>query len=117
MDLDAKQRLATQSMKASSNFVEKGYQVKFKIPFILLGIEDTYLDKTEISELKASFVLNDIDNEFYPEQNTQIASSVFNQNDYRTFSTLLLIPKSIYFGENYSVFLEDVIRQLNEYGF
>lgn len=117
IELDPRQRLATQSIKATSNYAEKGYQVKFKIPFVLLGIDDNYLEKQEISELKASFVVNDIDNEFYPEQNTTLASSKFNENDPRTFSTLLLIPKNVYFGENYSVFLEDVIRQLNEYGF
>jgi len=117
LNLDTKQRLATQSIKASSNIFEKGYVVKFKIPFMLLGIEELLSDKTEISEIKATLAINDVDNEFYPEQNTYITSSLFDKNDFRTYSTLLLIPNNIYFGENYNVFLEDVLKNIGDFGY
>lgn len=117
IDLDPRQRLASQSIKASSNFINDGYVVKFKIPFILLGIDQNFFEKPEMSEIKASIVVNDVDNEFFPEQQTKLASSAFNEKDDRTFSTLLLIPQNMYFGENYNVYLDEVIKQLNQYGF
>lgn len=117
LNLDTKQRLATQSIRASSNILEKGYIVKFKIPFILLGFEENLTEKNEISEMKATLAINDVDNEFYPEQNTYITSSIFDKNDFRTYSTLLLIPNNIYFGENYNVFLEDVLKNIGDFGY
>ena len=61
--------------------------------------------------------MHDIDNEFRPEEETQIATSVFDKTDPSTYGSIMLIPTNKWYGSAINVYKDDIIKALNEYGF
>ncbi|PKL86310.1 MAG: hypothetical protein CVV22_03910 [Ignavibacteriae bacterium HGW-Ignavibacteriae-1] len=105
-------------IKAVANFLDDslGYVLKFRIPFTLFGFEGNPLDE-EFYEIGCTFVVIDYDNEYRPEEKTEVATSAFIPYDPSTYGSLILIPEGKWYGESENIFTEDVIKNLFEYGF
>ena len=102
-------------LKVVSDYIDGGYLLKFKIPFKLLGIStESFVD---IIELPCTIVINDIDNKYRPEVSTEIASSKFSSNDPSSYGTLLIIPPDKWYGESKNIFIDDISKFLENYGY
>lgn len=112
------QKADSKLIKAVANLLDDslGYIVKFRIPFTLFGFESNPMDD-EIYELGCTFVVTDYDNEFRPEEKTEIASSAFIPFDPSTYGSLILIPDDKWYGDSQNIYTEDIIKNLLEYGF
>jgi hypothetical protein len=71
----------------------------------------------EFYEIGCTFVVIDYDNEYRPEEKTEIATSAFIPYDPSTYGSLILIPDGKWYGKSENIFTEDVIKNLFEYGF
>lgn len=116
-DLTAKQKLAANSTKAISKVTDEGYVVKFKVPFQFFGFEDNPINSKPYNvEYGCSVVVHDIDNEFRPEEETQIASSKFESNSPSSYGSLILLNKNQKFGESTNIYKGQILKYLKEYG-
>lgn len=116
-DLSPLQKSESKNIKAISNLVEDGYVVRFKIPFTFLGFATNPASKDNFVEIGCTFVVTDYDNEFRPEEKTEIASSVFKPNDPTSYGSLIFVPNHLWYGESINIYTEDIIKGLMEYGF
>ncbi|MFA5510895.1 MAG: sugar-binding protein [Candidatus Kapaibacterium sp.] len=116
-DLTLEQKTESINIKAVSNLTESGYIVRFKVPFIFLGFATNPASKNNFVEFGATFVVHDYDNEFRPEEKTEIASSAFSQYDPSTYGSLVIVPHNKWYGESVNIYTEDIIKGLMEYGF
>ncbi|MGA2296817.1 MAG: hypothetical protein ABSG15_04625, partial [FCB group bacterium] len=62
-------------------------------------------------------IVHDIDNEFRPEEETQIASSAFDSVNPLTYGSLVLLPYDKWYGETINIYTEDIMKYLQELGF
>ncbi|MFA7625779.1 MAG: hypothetical protein WCZ17_01920, partial [Candidatus Kapaibacterium sp.] len=116
-DLTLEQKTESINIKAVSNLTESGYIVRFKVPFIFIGFAANPASKNNFVEFGATFVVHDYDNEFRPEEKTEIASSAFSQYDPSTYGSLVIVPHNKWYGESVNIYTEDIIKGLMEYGF
>lgn len=116
-ELDGVQRLMLRNIKVVSTPGENGMTIKFRIPFSILGFEGPPVDEYEIRRFSCAVVFHDVDNKFRPEEETEIATSEFRSLDPSTYGSLLLIPDGKWFGNSRNIYLDDIIKQLAEYGF
>ena len=105
------------NVKVASSLREKGYVLKIKIPFILLGYKPPAPNSPEVTEFGCTAVVHDIDNPFRPEEETEIATSAFDKTDPATYGTLLIIPMEQWFGFVKNIYKDEIVRSLSEYGF
>ena len=116
--LDDDQKYESKNIKVISNITDDGYVVKFKIPFSLLGMESNIPNlKNRSLEYGATFVVTDYDNEFRPEEKTEIATSQFKPLDPSTYSMFVLIPDGQWYGNSRNIFIDDIIKNLLGNGF
>lgn len=113
--LDAVRKLNTKNIKIVSDLTDDGYIVKFKIPFVLLGID--IANMTSIQEYGCSVIVNDIDNEFRPEEKTVHGMSIFNPEKPSTYGSLLIIPNKQWYGETENIYKEEIHKTLLEWGY
>lgn len=111
------QKLASQSIKVSSNYTKTGYVVKFKIPFQIFGIETNFLEEIKTNIIGCTVIVNDVDNEFRLDEKTTLSTSNFLENNPTTFGKLVIVPPSQWFGESKNIFKEDILKTMNDYGF
>lgn len=111
------QREASSKIRIVSNLTDNGYILKFKIPFLLLGIEALPIRNNKNFELGCTVIAVDYDNEFRPEEYSKIATSNFEAHDPSTYGSLLLIPQNKWYGKSSNIFRADIINNLLEYGF
>ncbi len=116
-DISVEQKTDSKLVKAISNLNDNGYIVKFKIPFSLLGLIDIPLKENKQIELGCTIIVNDYDNEFRPEELTQIMTSSFSPFNPSSYGSLILVPKKEWFGESVNIYTEDIVKNLLEYGF
>ncbi len=117
--LDPAKKIALKSVKAVSELKEDstGYVVKFRIPFVLLGTKSRLSQKNGMQEYGCTIVVNDCDNEFRPEENTEIASSKFVPSSPTSYGSLLLVPNDEWSGQTNNIYREDILKYVLEYGF
>jgi hypothetical protein len=111
------QKKSATAIRAIADLTDEGYIVKFKIPFIMFGYDTPPVDPDNFSEFGCTVVFHDIDNEFRPEEETQIASSLFDESDPSTYGSLLFIPNSNWFGEMENIYIDEIEKTLTEMGF
>jgi hypothetical protein len=111
------QKSEVANVKVVSSIKEKGYILKLKIPFRLLGYKAPSPENQEITELGCTFIVRDIDNSFRPEEETIIATSLFDKKDPSTYGSLMIIPTNQCFGFANNVYKEDIYKILSEFGF
>jgi len=116
-ELSKIQNISTQEIKASANLKEKGYIVKVKIPFAVLGLDGNIFDNNDLTIFPCTIVVNDIDNVYRPEQKTEIASSVFMYNNPTTYGSLVIVPPNKWYGKSINIFKDDILKFLAEYGY
>jgi len=105
------------NIKVVTSLKDKGYVLKIKIPFLLLGYKAPSPDKPETTEFGCTVVVHDIDNQFRPEEETEIATSSFDKTDPASYGTLVLIPANQWFGWVKNIYKEDIVKSLSEFGF
>ncbi|MGE5478838.1 MAG: hypothetical protein ACM3U1_00250 [Chloroflexota bacterium] len=118
-EIDDSRKLASRGIKAVADLTEIGYQVKVRIPFEFLGIDLTEERDEPILplEIGAEFVVDDYDNEFRPEERTELANSIYQPFNPATFGSITLMPDGAWYGASTNIFQDDILRHLLEYGF
>jgi hypothetical protein len=111
------QKEAINRIKAVASLENGAYIIKFKIPFLVFGYESPPLKDNAYSEYGCTIIAHDIDNEFRPEEETEIASSVFNSSDPSSYGSLLLVPQDMWYGNTINIYRDEVLKYLIEYGF
>jgi hypothetical protein len=111
------QKLASQSIKVSSNYTKTGYVVKFKIPFQIFGVETNFLEETKINYIGCTISVNDIDNEFRLDEKTILSTSKFIENNPSTFGKLIIVPQNQWFGDSKNIFKDDILKAISDNGF
>ncbi|MFC2131801.1 sugar-binding protein [Bacteroidota bacterium] len=115
-DLYDFQREEINKIKTVSSLRDGAYVLKFKIPFLVFAYDGPPIDNEELTEFGCSVVVHDIDNEYRPEEETLIATSVFDKTDPSTYGSIMLIPTNKWYGNAINVYKDDIIKALNEYG-
>lgn len=117
-DMDIYQQEASKKIRVSATLFDSHYVLRFKIPWALFGFDKAPVDDNNFTELGITLIYNDIDNEYRPEELSQIASSEnFVNFNPSTYSTLVLIPDEKWFGESINIFVEDILKNLFDSGF
>ena len=70
-----------------------------------------------MAEFGCTVVFHDIDNEFRPEEETQITTSVFSPLDPTTYGSMVLIQPDKWYGETINIYKDEIMKYLIEYGF
>lgn len=116
-ELESYQKTAVKKIRVVSALKDEGYVVKFRIPFVMFGYESAPVDESKPFEIGCTVVYHDIDNEFRPEEETVISTSVFEPSNPSTYGSLYLIPKEKWYGESENIFTEDILKNLMDLGF
>ncbi len=116
-DLEAYQKIASRNVVCVADLADSSYIIKFKIPFILFGIEGDPIGSGEPVEYGATVVVYDYDNEFRPEELTKMTSSVFDPKRRSSYGSILLIPEKKWYGESANIYQGDILKTLVEYGY
>ncbi|NLO18533.1 MAG: hypothetical protein GX121_01420 [Ignavibacteria bacterium] len=116
-DIESYQQEATNNIKVASSLKEKGFELKFKIPFSFLGFNSLPLDGKKPYDIGCSFVYCDIDSPWRPEEEKRIASSAFSQNNPSSFGSLIIIPFDKWYGYAQNIYVNDIQKHLIDYGF
>jgi hypothetical protein len=111
------QKKSATSIRAISNLTDDGYVLKFKIPFIMFGYDTPPVDPDNFTEFGCTVVFHDIDNEFRAEEETQVASSLFDATDPATYGSLLFIPNGAWYGKMENIYVDEIEKTLTEMGF
>jgi hypothetical protein len=117
LNLSANQKSASNLIKAISKKTNSGYIVKVKIPFDLIGIDIDKIQNGEINEYGCSVLVHDIDNEFRPEEETQIASSKFTDDSPASWGSLFILPPNKWYGRSKNIYRSKILKYIDEYGF
>lgn len=116
-DLENYQKQEINNIKAVASLRDSGYTIKCKIPLAFLGYEGPPCSSGKIYEIGFTAVLHDIDNEFRPEEESEIASSSFNSSYPSSYGSLLFIPGDQWYGSSDNIYTQDIVRYLLELGF
>ncbi len=116
-DISDIQQEESKKIKAISNLTDDGYIIKFKIPFLFLGLEEIPIRDNNFFEIGCTVIAVDYDNEFRPEEVTEIATSSFDEHDPSTYGSMIFIPNEKWYGTSVNIFTQDIINNLLEYGF
>ncbi len=117
-DLDSLQHLALEDIRILARPTDKGYQLKIRIPFQLLGFLAAPVRSDKLTLLRATVVVYDIDNRFRPEEETVLATSTqFDSFDSSTYSLFCLIPDTAQYGSFRNIYVDQLLARLNELGF
>ncbi len=116
-ELEDYQKEAVKGIRTASSPTDSGYVIKVKIPFRLFGYEIAPVENDKYVKIGFTAVLHDIDNEFRPEEETIIATSVFNPSKPVTYGEILLIPEGKWYGSSDNFYRLDILRFLMELGF
>lgn len=116
-DLEDYQKKAINKIRAVASPRDSGYTIKVKIPFKLFGYEIAPVEKEKFVKIGFTAVFHDIDNEFRAEEETKIASSIFDPAKPVTYGEILLIPENKWFGSAKNYYRDDILLFLMELGF
>lgn len=116
-DIDTFQREMVKSIKVVSSLKKNGYEMKFKIPFSIFGWEAVPSDSKNFTQFAATIVVHDVDNVYRPEEESQIATSMFDPEKPTTYGTLVLVPQEQWYGSADNVFIDEITKCLLENGF
>jgi len=115
-EMNTFQKANKDKIKIVTKEVDEGFRIKFKVPFTVLGFSANPASKKE-KEFGCSFVFHDIDNEFRPEQKTEIASSLFSSQKPTSYGSIILFPEDKWYGESKNIYKDKILKYLKEYGY
>lgn len=116
-EISPKKRLSVQSIRSSSNLIDSGYVIKFKIPFTLIGYEGKLFEDDNYLMMRTAIVVHDIDNQYRTEEESCLASSDKFEFDPSTYGTLMLIPSKKWYGFSANIYTDEILQTLNDYGY
>lgn len=116
-ELSEAQKQAVQQVKVATSLWEKGYIVKVRVPFQLLGFTGAPVEEGKISEYGCTVLVRDIDNEFRPQEETILATSKFENANPSSYGSIMFIPNGVVYGEARNIYTEPVVDRLREIGF
>jgi len=116
-ELSLGQKMESRSIAAVSNLTEKGYVLRFKIPLTFLNLQDRFDSLNDFFEVGCTFVAHDYDNEFRPEEKSELATSVFDSTVPHSYGTLVFVPYKQWYGDSYNFYKEEIFKILSDYGF
>ncbi len=111
------QRLAVGRIKSVSAPLDSGYVIKFKIPFQVFGFDSAPIKQNVIQEFGCTVVVHDADHQYRPKEITEIATSAIEPSDPSTFGTIKFIPPDLWYGDAYNIYIDDIVKSLQENGF
>lgn len=111
------QKQAIQQVKAAATLWDKGYIVKVRIPFQLLGFVGAPIEEGKIVEYGCTVVVRDIDNEFRPEEETFLSTSKFDNSNPSSYGSLMLMPNALVYGEVRNIYADAIADRLRDLGF
>lgn len=111
------QKQALQQVKATATTWEKGYIVKMRVPFQLLGFVGAPIEEGKITEYGCTVVVRDVDNEFRPEEETFLATSKFDNSNPSSYGAMLLLPNALVYGEVRNIYGDAIAERLRDIGF
>ncbi len=116
-DLETFQKIAAKNIKSVASLKDNGFVLKFKIPFSILGFDECPAKSGMTTEFGCTVVFHDFDNQYRPEEETQIATSSFSEFNAATYGSLLFIPDDIWYGESSNIYMDDIVKALIDNGF
>ncbi len=111
------QKQALQQVKATATLWDKGYIVKMRVPFQLLGFVGAPIEEGKITEYGCTVVVRDVDNEFRPEEETFLATSKFDNSNPSSYGALMLLPNALVYGEVRNIYADAIADRLRDIGF
>lgn len=114
-DLNGLQKIGSKNIKSISKRTDNGYVAKIRIPFSLLNFNACPV-KDEIVEWGCTVIVHDVDNEFRPEEKTEIATSKFSSADPTSYGSIILIPENEWYGQSENIYTDKIISYILEYG-
>lgn len=115
--LDETQKSSLNKIKIFSNPTDSGLVVKIRLPFELFGYQVSPMNKEEVVIVGLTAVYNDVDNEYRPEETSLIATSLFEEGKPSTFGELVFISDFKSFSFAHNVYLEAILKSLEDFGF
>lgn len=116
-ELSDAQKQAVGQIRVASSLWEKGYIVKIRIPFQLLGFTGVPIEEDKLTEYGCSVIVRDVDNEFRPEEASFLATSKFENSNPSSYSSLIFVPSGTVYGEARNIYAEPIADRLREIGF
>lgn len=116
-ELEAVQKLSARSVRAVATLSDSGFTIKCRIPFNFLGFDENPLSDSKPVEFGCSIVYHDIDNHYRPEEETEIASSVFSSLNPASYGRVVIVPDEMWYGETRNIYKDDIVKILMENGF
>lgn len=114
---EVQQKIALQQITKKVGLRPSGYVVKVRIPWSLFGFSNAPVEDKSIVDLGCTVVVHDIDNEFRPEEGTDIATSQVQALNPSTFGSLAVVPNERFYGESTNIFTDALMTQLQDLGF
>jgi hypothetical protein len=111
------QKDASAWIKTAATPTPDGYSLKFRIPLLLFGFDGPPIEEKKFTRFGCTVVVHDIDNQYRPEEETQMATSVFESSQPSTYGSLVLIPQDMWYGEMINIYRDDVLKYLTELGY
>jgi hypothetical protein len=111
------QKQAIQQVRAAATTSEKGYTIKIRIPFQLLGFVGAPVEEGKIIEYGCTTIVRDIDNEYRADEETSLASSKFDNSNPSSYGALLLLPNALVYGEVRNIYADAIAERLRDIGF
>lgn len=115
--LDEIQKQSIAKIKIVTNPTDSGFVLKLRLPFSLFGYETCPVEDSEPIHIGFTAIYKDIDNEFRPEEETWLTTSVFEPNVPSSFGELILIPDAKNFCFTRNIYLESILKSLEDFGF
>lgn len=115
--LDNLQLKAVEKIKIFFISQDGDYILKIRVPFSFFGYEGIPLDGDDPIFLGFNAVFIDVDNEFRPNEVSYITNSPFEENNPSSFGELILIPDFHRFSYAKNIYLDNLLRILEEFGF
>lgn len=115
--LDEEQIKSIEKIKLFFTVENARYVLKVRIPFSLFGYEQMPLEGELPAYIGFNAMYVDVDNEFRPNEITLITNSEFDEAKPSTFGELILIPDFQKFTFAKNVYLQNLLRVLEDFGF
>ncbi|MGB9851637.1 MAG: hypothetical protein ACPLPX_02085 [Candidatus Kapaibacteriota bacterium] len=115
--LDNEQIKAIEKIKIFFTTQNTRYILKVRIPFALFGFEKLPLEGDEPLFVGFNAMYVDVDNEFRPDEITYITNSSFDESKPSTFGELVLVPVVQKFAFAKNIYVDNLLRILEDFGF
>lgn len=115
--LDEEQIKSTEKIKLFFTIENAKYVLKVRVPFTFFGFEQLPTDNDLPVHIGFNAMYVDVDNEFRINEVTYLTNSDFDETKPSTFGELILIPNFQKFTFAKNIYLQNLLRILEDFGF